>query len=101
MKNEKKEKLKMDGEKPKSTQTNGKSASSVCSLAEYNACCCTCRRHIPDYSHPITDGKRISEQRGWVCMPLEFCAEEGPIVFSGWPKHGLCEMYEEKKHASR
>lgn len=56
-------------------------------------CCCVCIHHHPDYSHPLTDGKRMSEQRGWVCYPPEF---EG-AVFSGWSEHGICEMFTDKR----
>jgi hypothetical protein len=52
-------------------------------------CCCNCRYLIRDFSHPCTDGGRISEQRGWICFPPEF---EG-VMFSGWNAHGLCEMH--------
>jgi hypothetical protein len=52
-------------------------------------CCCSCKYHLKDMSHPTTDGKRCVKQRGWVCAPPEMNG-----VFSGWTKHGLCEMWE-------
>ncbi len=52
-------------------------------------CCHNCRYHAPDMSHPCTDGIRMSEQRGWVCLAPEF-----DVVFSGWPEHGICEMWD-------
>jgi hypothetical protein len=51
-------------------------------------CCCNCKWHLKDFSHPETDGIMLSHQRGWVCYAPEF---EG--VFSGWGEHGHCEMY--------
>jgi hypothetical protein len=54
-------------------------------------CCCTCESHVPDISHPMTDGGRVIEQRGWVCLAPEF---DG--VLSGWPAHGLCEMWSKR-----
>ena len=53
--------------------------------------CSNCRYLIPDYSHPCTDGKKCTEQRGWICMPPEL---EG--AFSGWNPEGRCEMHEYK-----
>lgn len=54
------------------------------------ACCCRCRHHLRDMSHPLTDGGRVTEQRGWICRP-----PEGLGPFSGWPEHGYgCEMFE-------
>lgn len=37
----------------------------------------------------MTDGGRLTERRGWVCM-----ADEFDCVISGWPYHSLCEMWE-------
>jgi len=54
-------------------------------------CCCTCANHFKDYSHPGTDGKKASEQRGWICCP------EPGHAYSGWTEHGMCEMYWKKK----
>ena len=51
-------------------------------------CCCNCKYHLVDWSHPWTDGKGITKQRGWICAPPEL---EG--AFSGWDKHGLCEFH--------
>ena len=56
----------------------------------YGQCCCNCRFHLVDCSHPNTDGKSIMEQRGWICNPPEMYN-----AFSGWGKHGLCEMWQE------
>ena len=52
-------------------------------------CCCNCRYHLKDMSHPCTDGESILKQRGWICSPPEL---EG--AFSGWDEHGMCEMHE-------
>ena len=59
-----------------------------CQLPKWQGCCCQCRYHVPDYGHPITTGTVIFEQVGWICMPPE-CKG----AFSGWPEHGLCEMF--------
>jgi len=60
---------------------------------EYNGCCCQCKWHIADYSHPNTDGKGASQQRGWVC--IGFVMMEGePVAYSEWPEHGMCELFE-------
>lgn len=56
----------------------------------YGQCCCNCRFHLKDSSHPDTDGKSIMKQRGWICNPPEMST-----AFSGWEKHGLCGMWAE------
>jgi hypothetical protein len=63
---------------------------SVCYAPEHHGrCCCNCRYHLRDHSHPLTDGGRITAQRGWLCNPPELDA-----YFSGWPEHGMCEMHD-------
>lgn len=57
----------------------------------HGECCCTCRYRLNDYSHPHTDGKRVTHQRGYVCANPEMGG-----VFSGWPEHGTCEMWAAK-----
>lgn len=52
-------------------------------------CCCSCRYHMADHSHPLTDGGNVLVRRGWICHPPEF-----GFAFSGWSEHGLCEMHE-------
>ena len=54
----------------------------------YGQCCCNCRWHIGDYSHPLTDGKDVDKQRGWICL-----APEMRGGFSEWSEHSLCEMW--------
>lgn len=56
-------------------------------------CCHNCKWHISDRSHPSTDGGRVINQRGWICVGFIFM-EGDPIAFSGWPEHGLCEIHE-------
>ena len=66
-------------------------------------CCCNCRWHAADLSHPCTDGGRLSHQRGWVCLAPEFDHAPSPVligserrvkaVVSGFPEHGMCEMH--------
>ena len=56
----------------------------------YGQCCCNCRFHLKDSSHPDTDGKSIMKQRGWICNPPEMST-----AFSEWEKHGFCEMWAE------
>ena len=71
-----------------------------CCLPEYKSCCCTCRFHIADFHHCTTawemreqhGGCVCSVQKGWICTGPE---PEG--MYSGWPEHGRCEMWMEKK----
>jgi len=57
-------------------------------------CCCKCQHLLKDTSHPTTDGKPISHQRGWICAGFAY---EG-LAHSGWTEHSCgCEMYNEKK----
>ena len=56
---------------------------------ELDVCCCICRHHADDLSHPITDGQQLSNKRGWVCLAPEFSG-----VISGWSEHGRCEMFD-------
>jgi hypothetical protein len=55
-------------------------------------CCCTCQFLLADFSHPVTDGLSVLNQRGWICF-----APEIDGAFSGWQEHGMCEMYQPKK----
>lgn len=60
-------------------------------------CCCNCANLLEDYSHPCTDGGRITQQRGWVCLAPEFSVENPTgrgVAFSGWREHGLCEQHD-------
>ena len=50
-------------------------------------CCCSCRNHMPIYSHPLADGKPIGHLFGWACVN-EFLG----ATLSG--DHGICEIYE-------
>lgn len=52
-------------------------------------CCHNCRWLAVDYSHPITDGGRCVDRRGFVCLD-----PEGDGVHSGWTEHGMCEQWE-------
>jgi hypothetical protein len=65
-----------------------------CWLPYDGYCCCQCRWLAEDYSHPMTDGKKCTEQRGFVCLSPEF-EEDGVFhVSSGWPEHSSsCEMF--------
>ena len=60
---------------------------------EWGGCCCQCKYHWGDYSHPHTDGGSAMTQRGWVCVAFGFC-EATPSAFSEWCEHGLCELFE-------
>lgn len=61
-----------------------------CYAPEYQGrCCCNCRYHLRDHSHPLTNGGVISQQRGWICDPPEL-----DMAFSGWSEHGMCEMHD-------
>lgn len=56
----------------------------------HGQCCCICRHHLKTFSHPSIDGKPISNQTGWACVPPEF----GEKVFPGWWEHSIgCEMF--------
>lgn len=60
-------------------------------------CCCKCKYHIEDYSHPETDRKPIFHIRGYICLAPEIT--EGKGAFSGWPKHSIgCELYTPKEN---
>ena len=75
----------------------------TCNLPELKACCCTCQFHVRDYHHcttawdirlaleaaiPEFKGCVCNIPKGWVCMP-----PESKRVHSGWPEHGLCELW--------
>ena len=61
-----------------------------CCLEVWGDCCCTCLWHYVDRSHPITDGKLMSDTRGYIC------AEPFLGYHSGWPEHGMCECWEQR-----
>jgi hypothetical protein len=63
----------------------------ICRLDSEKQCCCSCRHHMADMSHPDTDGKSILHQRGWICL-----APDLDGAFSDWSEHGLCEMWNRK-----
>ena len=67
-----------------------------CALPKYQQCCCTCQFRLNDWSHPDTDGKRMSNLRGYICANPELGH------YSGWGPHGLCECWgkREKQPAS-
>lgn len=67
----------------------------TCQIPEHNQCCCVCKFHLPDQSHPLVDGGKISQRKGWICFPPEF----NGLAFSGWSMHGLCEQFMRKKYA--
>lgn len=58
----------------------------------WDSCCCICRYRLEDRSHPNIDGGSFTNRRGWICAAFAFVGE-GPIAFSGWPEHGLCELF--------
>ena len=54
-------------------------------------CCCICMSHRKDYSHPHTDGKAVTNVRGYICQ-TDSIGDSGP--HSGWPKHSVgCELF--------
>lgn len=59
-----------------------------------DSCCCSCQFQAVDRSHPCTDGKMITEKRGWICFLPEL---EGDGI-SGWPEHGGCECYQRREN---
>lgn len=54
-------------------------------------CCCNCRYHHEDHSHPLTDGGVVTHIRGWICGGSEVG------YYSEWGEHGLCECHELKE----
>ncbi len=54
-------------------------------------CCCNCRYHHEDHSHPLTDGGIVTHIRGWICGGSEVG------YYSEWGEHGLCECHELQK----
>ena len=58
-----------------------------CWLDQEQRCCCTCKHRVNDWSHPHTDGLRISIRRGFICANPELGH------YSGWDEHGLCEVW--------
>lgn len=71
---------------------NREEVMSTCQIHKYGSCCCNCKFHLADHSHPGTDGGRVINQRGWICSP-----PESEMAFSGWTDHGMCEMHIEAK----
>jgi hypothetical protein len=62
-----------------------------CTLLEHRQCCCACKNLKEDRSHPCTDGRTVSDVRGYICNP-----EEG-VYFSGWDLHSYgCELFQKK-----
>lgn len=59
-------------------------------------CCCNCRHLAVDLSHPLTDGGRLTEQRGWVCLAPDFDHDGRKAVISGHAEHGMCEMWDDR-----
>lgn len=51
-------------------------------------CCCNCKFHHEDHSHPLTDGGEVTHIRGWICGGSELG------FYSEWGEHGLCECHE-------
>lgn len=65
-----------------------------CCLVEWKGCCCQCRWRLTDYSHPSTNGKPMTEKRGYIC--IAFTQMEGmDMAHSEWPEHGMCELFTE------
>lgn len=60
---------------------------------DMNMCCCKCKYHVEDHSHPDTDGLSILNRRGWACVGFLFCEGEA-VVYSGWSEHGGCELFD-------
>mgnify|MGYP001601672790 FL=1 len=58
-------------------------------------CCCNCNWHYPLYGHPSVDGKSISTQAGWVCIPPEFQIDGNRAIKMS--EHGCCEMYKKRR----
>lgn len=64
--------------------------------SDYPGCCCQCKWHIADQSHPETDGGHLTHQRGWICIGPAMTEAE-PWGCSGWSEHGLCEMFTQRQ----
>lgn len=63
-----------------------------CLLKAVKGCCCVCRWRLTNCSHPDTDGGRIMQPRGYVCIAFAFMEGER-VCFSGWGEHGMCELF--------
>lgn len=66
-----------------------------CELEKHGRCCCICRWHLE--AHPHADFPH-SVQGGWVCVGFAFC-EGVPIAYTGFSKHGLCELFVSRETA--
>lgn len=51
--------------------------------------CLDCQNFLEVRSHPCTDGKPITNKRGYACVLF---LEEG-VVFDGWSPEGCCECW--------
>jgi len=56
-------------------------------------CCCVCRYRVKDYDTSTWT------QRGWACVGFLLCEGE-PIISSGLPLHGCCELFERVKEVA-
>lgn len=66
-------------------------------IDKHGQCCCTCKYHIKDYSHPATDGGECYKQKGWICLHPDPDSDDGYHAFSGWTEHCVgCEYYLEE-----
>jgi len=61
-----------------------------CQIEQWGQCCCSCKWRYVDRSHPGTDGKPMSNTRGYIC------AEPFLGYHSEWSEHGICECWIER-----
>lgn len=58
-------------------------------------CCCKCKSLITDYHHCIVDNPKdgccCSKVKGYICLA------DGTRAFSGWSRHGCCELFMARK----
>lgn len=72
--------------------TRGMSKVGKCQLENMQGCCCQCHWRLTDHSHPDTDGKSMSEKRGYICIAFTQM-EAMDVAHSGWSEHGMCELF--------
>jgi hypothetical protein len=72
-------------------------AASTCRLTDdEKECCCNCKHLAMALSHPMTDGKSLSHNRGYVCLAPEVFDPKTmrKEVITDVGEHGMCEMWE-------
>jgi len=69
-----------------------------CQIEICGGCCCACQFHVEDLEHCATNSQLreqtmrciCKEHKGYACIVQ---MQETGSIFSGWSKHGMCEMF--------